>query len=264
MIQSFFDPGLWPLAYDYVALNDMQKRWNYSSLAAPFWRVYWNNTEGAAIRIGIDKRILPLRPDHLYVIPPDVDFGSINHGRCRQLYIHFQLRHPYTLRGPPVITLPLTKQRLDFVRRIIAGHGGAEKIQRRATMLIRALLETLIVDLMDEYLVFRQIDKRLLNALNYLEQHLDQPIDNAKLAASMHIHQQTMLRLFKAELGRPPQEYLRQMRADKASWFLRFSDEPIKAIAEKTGFCDRYHFTKVFTALTGQSPARFRNYNSRH
>ena len=259
MIKSFFDPGLRPLAYDYVALNDVRTRWNNPSWMAPFWRVYWNNARGAARRL--KSMVMPLLPDNLYMIPPNVDFGSIHRGNCRQLFIHFQIRHPYTLSGPPVITLPLTKQRRDFVRRIIAGHDADETGQRQASLLIRALLETLIVDLMGEYLVFREIDKRLLSALNYLEQHLDQPMDNPKLAALMHIHPQTMLRLFKAELWKAPQEYFRQMRVDKACWLLGFLDEPIKAIATATGFCDRYHFAKVFKAFTGQSPAKYRDYN---
>jgi len=260
MIKSFFDPGLWLLAYDYVALKNIRGGWDFPSLAAPFWRVYWNNTRGAALRL--KNKATPLLPDNLYIIPPHVDFGSINKGNCRQFFIHFQVRHPFTLRGPPIITMPLTKQRRDFVRRIIAGHDTDEAGQRRVSLLIRALLETLIVDLMDEHLVFRKIDKRLLNALNYLEGHLDQPINNLKLAALMHVHPQTMLRLFKAELGKAPQEYLRQMRVDKACWFLQFSDESIKAIAEKTGFCDRYHFTKIFTKSIGRSPASFRAGNT--
>jgi len=262
MINSFFDPGLWPLACDYVALNNiLPNRWNYPSLAGPFWRVYWHNTAGAALRLG--KKNLEIMPDHLYVIPPNTDVGSSHDANCRQLYIHFQIRHPYTLRGPPIIALTLTKQRRYFVRRIVsvlAGDDTDGADQRRASLLIHAFVELLISDLTDEYLLFRKIDARLLNALNYLEGHLGQPMDNPKLAALMHIHPQTMLRLFKGELGKAPQEYLRQLRVDKACWFLRFSDESIKAIAEATGFCDRYHFTKTFTAFTGQSPARFRDH----
>ena len=260
MIRSFFDPGLWPLAYDYVALKDEVNRWNFPSLAAPFWRVYWNNAKGASICLG--KQILPLLPDHLYIIPPNVAFGSMHNANCRQSYIHFQIRHPYFLRGPPIITLPLTKQRRYFVRNIIACHDGDEAGQQKAALLIRALLETLIAELTDQYLFFRKVDKRLLIALNYLEQHLEQLIDNQKLAILMHVHPQTLLRLFKNGLGKSPQTYLRQMRVDKACWFLRFSDESIKKIAEATGFCDRYHFTKVFTMLIGQSPARFRDYKN--
>lgn len=272
MIRPSFDLGLLLLGYDYVALNDLSSRWNYPSLAAPFWRVYWNNTTGATLRIG--KKNLEMRPDHLYVIPANTDFGSIHNADCRQLFIHFQIRHPYTftrlwrrrrrpgLRGPPIIALPLTMQRQYFVRRIVAGRNGNETAQRQTALLIRALIETLLAHLMNQHLFLRKIDERLLKTLNYLEQHLDQPIDNRKLATFMHVHPQTMLRLFRAELGKAPQAYLRQLRVDKACWLLRFSDESIKAIAEATGFCDRYHFTKVFAALTGQSPARFRDYNS--
>lgn len=258
MTRTFFDPGLWPMLYDYADLNKITDRWNFPSLAAPFWRVYWHNTTGAAMRIG--RQTQPFRPDHLYLIPPKVDFSSIHHGHCRQFYVHFQIRHPYTLRGPPIIALPMTKQKQYFVRRIIAGHNADGIGRRQAALLIRALLETIIADLMDQCLLFRKIDPRLLGALNYLEGHLDQSLDNRKLATLMHAHPQTMLRIFKADLGSSPQAYLRQLRVDKACWLLRFSDEPIKAIAAATGFCDRYHFTKAFTALTGQSPARFRDY----
>lgn len=259
MPSSFFDPGLWLMTYSYEALNDDPANWNYPSLAAPFWRVYWHNKTGAALRI--NKKILAIRPDHLVVIPSQIDCASIHHGNCRQLSIHFQLRHPYTLHGPPIIVLPFTKQRQYFLRRIIAGSNAEETIRQQVTLLVRSFLEALIADLMNQYLVFRQIDKRLLNALNYLEQHLDEQIDNTKLATLMYVNPRYMLRLFKAELGQSPQAYLRQLRVDKACWFLRYSDESIKYIAEATGFYDRYHFTKVFTSITGQSPSRFRNYN---
>ena len=259
-IRSFFDLGLQPIAYGYVALNDVPNRWNRLSWAAPFWRVHWTDTAGAALRIG--RKIISILPDHLYIIPPNIDFGSSHHGNCRQLYIHFQIRHPYTLCGPPIVTLPLIKQRLYFVRRIITCHGREKTARHQIALLVRALIETLIADLMKKhYLTFHDIDKRLSSILIFMEQHLAQPITNQKTAMLLHVHPETMWRLFKKELGMSPQAYLRQMRMDKACWFLRFSDESIKAIAEKTGFCDRYHFTKVFTALIGQSPARFRDYN---
>lgn len=260
MIRPSFDPGLSLLGYDYVALNDGPSRWNYPSLAAPFWRVYWNNTAGAALRLG--KKIVKILPDHLYVIPANTDFGSIHNADCRQLFIHFQIRHPYTLRGQPVIALPLTKQRQYFVRRIIAGHSGNKTTPQQTDLMAHALIETLLAHLMNQYLFLCKTDERLLRTLNYLEQHLDRPINNRQLASLMRLHPQSMLRLFRAELGKAPQAYLRQLRIDKASWLLRFSDESIKTIAEATGFYDRYHFTKAFTALTGQSPARFRDYKN--
>lgn len=130
--------------------------------------------------------------------------------------------------------------------------------------MVHALLETLIADLMAKCLVFREVDARLLNAQSYLEQNLAHSINTRQLADVMHIHPQTMFRLFKTELGQTPQSYFRQLRIDKACWLLRFSGEPIKVIAEATGFYDRYHFTKVFTKSTGQSPARFRVFQKKN
>jgi len=52
------------------------------------------------------------------------------------------------------------------------------------------------------------------------------------------------------------------MRVDKACWFLQFSNESIKTIADKIGACDRYHFAKIFVKSMGQSPAKFRKSNS--
>jgi len=256
MINSFFNPGLWPLFCDYVALRDTPKRWNFPSLKAPYWRVYWHNNKNAALRLG--QRVLPIRPDHLYIIPPNTNIGSIHRDHCRQLFIHFQVRHPYALRGPAVITLPLTRQRQYFVRNIIACCQDKENARQRTALMVHAFLDTLIADLLDQALSFRKIDTRLLNVLNYMEQHLEQPIDNKKLAILMHAHPQTMRRLFKAELAKSPQAYLRQLRVDRACWLLRASEDPIKTIAGKTGFCDPYHFTKVFSKIIGQSPSRFR------
>jgi len=39
---------------------------------------------------------------------------------------------------------------------------------------------------------------------------------------------------------------------------LHYSGRDIKAIAEDTGFCDRYHFSRIFKQLRGVSPAEFR------
>jgi len=257
MINLSFDPGLRPALCNYMALNAAPGHWNMPSWKAPVWRVHWTNSSGAAIKLG--RQILPLQPSRIYVIPPDTDFGSIHKGNCRQFYLHFQIRRPYSLRGPKIVALPMTKQRRYFVRRIIAAQEGDENLKSSAGLLARAFLEMLIADLMeDKILFFRQIDKRLLDTLNYLEQHLEQAIDNPALAASMHVHPQTILRLFKTELGKSPQAYLRQLRVDKACGLLQLSEASIKSIAEQTGFCDRYHFTKVFTKMTGQSPARFR------
>ena len=50
----------------------------------------------------------------------------------------------------------------------------------------------------------------------------------------------------------------RRQRVERACVLLHATGNSIEQIAEATGFCDRYHFTRVFTRLRGVSPAAFR------
>ena len=48
------------------------------------------------------------------------------------------------------------------------------------------------------------------------------------------------------------------MRVGKTMDMLLYTDLDIEEIAEITGFSDRSHLSKVFTARTGQNPNKYR------
>ena len=51
---------------------------------------------------------------------------------------------------------------------------------------------------------------------------------------------------------------LRLIRVDEACHLLLTTDLPLKSIAERSGFCDEYHFSRVFRQLRRMSPGEFR------
>jgi transcriptional regulator GlxA family with amidase domain len=59
-------------------------------------------------------------------------------------------------------------------------------------------------------------------------------------------------------LGQPPHIYGLHKRLDRASIMLRYSTASIKEIADATGFCDRYHFSKTFKQVFKINPSAFR------
>ena len=69
------------------------------------------------------------------------------------------------------------------------------------------------------------------------------------------------LRLFEQETGRSPQFYWRKKRIEKACELLISTSLSIDEIAEKTGFADRYHFSRVFSNFLKNSPVKFRKNN---
>jgi AraC family transcriptional regulator of arabinose operon len=65
-------------------------------------------------------------------------------------------------------------------------------------------------------------------------------------------------KMFKAQMGIPPGNYLIQKRMDLARGFLVESSKSIKEISLELGFTDAYTFSKQFKGIVGMSPSDFR------
>lgn len=65
-------------------------------------------------------------------------------------------------------------------------------------------------------------------------------------------------RAFKVSLGLPPHRWLMRCRIQRARDMLERTDDGIAAIALGCGFADQSHFTRIFRATTGSSPAAWR------
>ena len=78
------------------------------------------------------------------------------------------------------------------------------------------------------------------------------------LARYLHVSVSRASHLCLALVGVPFQTQVLTLRMKTAQRLLLQTDEPIKAIATKTGFVNVFYFTRRFTAFFGESPAKFR------
>ncbi|QGQ99050.1 AraC family transcriptional regulator [Paenibacillus psychroresistens] len=79
------------------------------------------------------------------------------------------------------------------------------------------------------------------------------------LAKHVYISERHLSRLFLEHTGQNITEYIRAERMKLAIGLLKATKESMKGIAEKCGFTTVQYFTKVFSAVTGVSPARYRD-----
>jgi transcriptional regulator GlxA family with amidase domain len=103
----------------------------------------------------------------------------------------------------------------------------------------------------------------LEQAQTLLRQHLQSGISNPEIAEALGMTPNAFIRWFKQSTGIPPQNWLNRERVHEASYWLHHNDASIEHIAETVGFCDRYHFSRVFKQLQGISPATFRRNRER-
>lgn len=99
---------------------------------------------------------------------------------------------------------------------------------------------------------------KLRDAVLYIESRFDESVTLPDIAKAAGMNHTTLTALMKEELGLTAIEYLMKYRITVAEKQLEFTSVPIKDIANMTGFKTVQHFSRVFKAHTGFTPAEFR------
>jgi AraC family transcriptional regulator len=93
----------------------------------------------------------------------------------------------------------------------------------------------------------------------YVEEHLQQSIVLADLAAAAGLSSFHFLRAFKLSVGVTPCRYVLDRRMERARSLLRSSDLSVGEVGLCVGFEHSSHFTRAFRSATGIAPSAFRS-----
>ena len=93
------------------------------------------------------------------------------------------------------------------------------------------------------------------------EKNYQQDLKINELAENFHYSRNHLYSIFKSEYGVSPQDYLLNLRIEKAKQLLSREDVKftVKEVAYAVGFRDQLYFSKLFKKRTGVSPLEFRN-----
>ena len=102
-------------------------------------------------------------------------------------------------------------------------------------------------------------DPRLGAALEAMLDVPEAPHTVAGLAAVAAMSRSTFAQHFTAAFGRPPMDFLKELRLRRAAQMLKTSEAPVKAVAKAVGYSSRSFFSRAFKAFYGVAPAAFRD-----
>ncbi len=95
--------------------------------------------------------------------------------------------------------------------------------------------------------------------INYLNENYESKISLDQIAHNMYLSPVYISKIFKEETGESPINYLIKIRLEKAKDILLHSKGgSIKSIANKVGYEDVYHFSKLFKKYYGISPLYYK------
>lgn len=100
--------------------------------------------------------------------------------------------------------------------------------------------------------------RTILPAVTYIEKnYYDSDISNTFLADLCNISEVYFRRLFKKQYKISPGQFICDIRIKKAEQLLSEGTLKICAVAEKCGFTNQYHFSRMFKNKTGITPGEY-------
>ena len=158
-----------------------------------------------------------------------------------------QLPHPCLATADPAVDYG---KRVEQLMRLCRLQGKRSQIE--LSLHTGELLHLSLLDLIGEEGAPTPAER----AARFFDLHLAKPITIQQAAAALFISPAHLCRVFKAEQGCSPHEYLRQARLQYARRLLMMG-VPVKQVAGDAGFCSASHFISVFKKEYGITPARY-------
>lgn len=231
--------------------------WEYKNVSRPYWRFYWNETPGAFLCC--ENREIELSPDIFVLIPPYTDFSTYSTKKFSHLYLHFTAGPPFNQVERKILSFDTRNSLRADIKTVKDKLLDQEKSPHQGSLLVYSLIFDALLQIKDnDFSINYELDMRIKSAIDLMHQHFSSPLTNQDICDAIHMSQNNFIRLFNHEFGVAPQRYLRLIRLEKATYMLCQTDMSIEAIADKTGFTDRYHFSKSFKRERKISPAAYR------
>lgn len=157
-----------------------------------------------------------------------------------------------------VITTAAVSSAFDLVIHLVKRHLGADVASATAAVALLPSERVSQSPYVDVGLLERELPTFSQNLVQWFKARLADAFDLEAVAQAFHVSGRTLIRRVKAETGKSPLTLLQEARVEEARRLLKSRDWPIVRIVEAVGYSDVVSFSRLFTRLVGETPAKFR------
>lgn len=167
--------------------------------------------------------------------------------------------HYFQSAGSPVVTVKNPDTCKSAFQQLIQTHQNfTAHSEPLSSKLLTNLLTELLCAINSTPETDTYIPDTMKAIMRYLEKHFNDPVSLDHLAIRFNISKYHLAREFKKYSGISPHEFLITCRITYAKNALKYSDQPIAAIAEETGTPNVSHFINLFKDREGTTPLAYR------
>ncbi len=222
----------------------------------------------------LGREKITLAPGEAFLTAPGLPLAITHHcdprsGVMRMRWIHFNFNVFNAIGLASLVKLPLRIETNmadifgDISDRIVTLQDSVPRTLHNGVM-INALAFEVLAALLDFlagrglYLEYDPGMERLFPALEYAGRHLALPLEVDDLARRANLSVPRFHVEFKKYFGETPIDHLRRLRLSRACDLLRGTVMSLEEIAETTGFCSQFHFSREFKKFYGEPPSTYR------
>lgn len=253
-----FQPDIWRCWHEKLGGAE-RPVWDWQGLSYPYWRIYWNGQPGAWVTFeGADYH---LDPEFVVVVAPNTIIDHHLSGIVGHSYVHATLGYPYDSVVPHVRRIPVQDVSMQLLSIALPHSGGgdhAEKLDFAQTLAAHAFVFSVFSAFPPNVWPRPAADPAIRELVRDISRHPEQSCRTTDMAERCGMSVNTLLRRFREQIDRSPQQFVAECRLQKACVLLDHTSQSIEQIADACGFCDRYHFSKVFKRRFRCGPAAFR------
>ena len=147
----------------------------------------------------------------------------------------------------------------ELVETMKQPHGN---FRLESTLLLADMLKIIANDFLEQknfdttaplsYITFRKL-------VNYLNNGYNTDISREKLGLELDYNYNYLCNLFHKYTGISMNQYIQQLRVQRAKHLLQHTGKSIQQIANEVGYTDSFYFSRIFKKITGTAPLHFRD-----
>lgn len=160
---------------------------------------------------------------------------------------------------PPVfVPMHYNEIRNDYIK-IIRNHAIPDQ-RKKCEAILEHLLHLLFADAISEKIGKSVIDSTVSEkAITFMEANFQNSNLLLKdIAQTVNMSESYFVRIFKAETGYTPKDFLNTIRIQQAKWYILHTNNPIYTISYQCGFENPQYFIAKFKSYFGKTPQAYR------
>ena len=187
------------------------------------WSIYWVHFTGQRVAVYLEALAVSATEPRLYV--PDA--------------------------------LPIVEAFEEVYEHVRHGHANIELLAQSTAL--AHLLGVVKCHQRSSHLRGRHQEERIFRSIRYMREHIDEPCSLKEFAESAHFSVSHYSHLFKQQINTSPVKFFIRLKMQKSCRLLDKTDLSVEKIADRVGYQDPYHFSRMFKKVIGKSPTEFRN-----